>query len=164
MIKIYTDGACSGNPGPGGYGIVLFFGEEKKEISGGFRKTTNNRMELFAAKESLKILKEKSEVILFSDSKYLVEAMEKRWPHRWRLNNWKLNHNKYAENRDLWQELLQLTEEHEVTFKWVKGHSDNPNNNRCDELAVAAAKLEELPPDSFYEKKVEQKNVQMTLF
>ncbi len=150
-IQIFTDGACRGNPGPGGYGVVLIFGDQTKELSGGFRKTTNNRMELLACIEGLRSLKRPCSVVLTSDSKYVVNAMVKGWAKRWRSNGWKLSPSKPAKNPDLWQQLLEQCEEHTVRFKWVKGHSEHPENERCDALAVAASHGKDLPPDFGFE-------------
>ncbi len=151
VIQIYTDGACKGNPGPGGYGVVLISGGRKKELSGGFRKTTNNRMELLACIEGLNALKQQSKVVLTSDSKYVVNAMVKGWAKKWRSKGWKLSPSKPAKNPDLWAQLLDLCSEHKVEFKWVKGHNDHPENERCDELAVAASNGKDLPTDVGYE-------------
>jgi ribonuclease HI len=151
IIEIYTDGACKGNPGPGGYGVVLISNDWKKELSGGFRKTTNNRMELLAAIVGLRSLKQPSHVVLTSDSKYVVNAMVKGWAKRWRSNGWKLSPSKPAKNPDLWDELLNLCDTHTVEFKWVKGHNNHPENERCDELAVEAATEKELPADEGFE-------------
>lgn len=138
-VIIYTDGACSGNPGPGGWGAILKYKETEKEISGGEASTTNNRMELTAAISALKLLKEPCKVYLYSDSKYVVDAMEKGWAISWREKGWKRKGGP-ALNPDLWQELLTLCETHEVEFIWVKGHDTNPHNNRCDQLAVNESK------------------------
>ena len=151
VIQIYTDGACKGNPGPGGYGVVLLAGERKHELSGGFRKTTNNRMELLACIEGLRSLKRPSSVVLTSDSKYVVNAMVKGWAKKWRSRGWKLSPSKPAKNPDLWAQLLDLCSEHKVEFKWVKGHNEHPENERCDELAVAASEGRELPVDEAFE-------------
>ena len=150
-IQVYTDGACKGNPGPGGYGVVLIAGDRKRELSGGFRKTTNNRMELLACIEGLRSLKRPCSVVLTSDSKYVVNAMVKGWAKKWRSKGWKLSPSKPAKNPDLWQQLLDLCDEHTVSFKWVKGHNDHPENERCDELAVAASNGKELPVDLAFE-------------
>lgn len=150
-VSIYTDGACIGNPGPGGYGVVLLYGNHRKELSGGFRLTTNNRMEMMAAIVGLRSLKTSCAVTLYSDSQYLVEAIEKGWALRWQANNWWRNKKEKAANADLWQQLLDLCSQHQVTFKWVKGHAGNPENERCDQLAVQAASQEGLPPDTGYE-------------
>ena len=148
-IIIYTDGACIGNPGPGGYAAIVIAGKTKREISGGFRLTTNNRMELMAAIVALDSLGEKSQVTLYSDSSYLVNSMEQGWAKKWRAKDWKKGK---AENVDLWERLLELCERHGVEFKWVMGHASNPFNNRCDYLSVQAAKGKNLPPDEPYEK------------
>lgn len=134
-ITIYTDGACSGNPGPGGWGAILMFGDTKKEISGGLDNTTNNVMELTAVIESLKILKRPCKVDLYSDSAYVVNAFLQKWIYGWIKKNWKTAVNDPVKNKELWQELYGLTKIHDVTFHKVKGHADNEFNNRCDELA-----------------------------
>ncbi|MGI9860832.1 ribonuclease HI [Moorella naiadis] len=138
QVTIYTDGACSGNPGPGGWGAVLIYGDKRKEISGGEPRTTNQRMEITAAIEALKALKEPCQVRLHSDSAYLINAFRQRWLDRWQRNGWQTINKKPVENQDLWQELLQLTTCHRVEWVKVRGHSDNAENNRCDELARAA--------------------------
>lgn len=134
-ITIYTDGACSGNPGPGGWGAILMFGDTKKEISGGLNNTTNNVMELTAVIEALKMLKRPCKVDLYSDSAYVVNAFLQKWIYGWIKKNWKTAGNDPVKNKELWQELYSLTKIHEVTFHKVKGHADNEFNNRCDELA-----------------------------
>lgn len=139
-VTIYTDGACSGNPGKGGWGALLMYGSSRREISGYDPATTNNRMELMAAIRGLEALKEPCRVQLYSDSAYLVNAMNEEWLKRWVKNGWKTAARKPVENIDLWQEILKLTTLHRVTFHKVKGHSDNPYNNRCDELARLAIK------------------------
>lgn len=139
-VTIYTDGACSGNPGPGGWGAILMFGEHKKELSGGEEKTTNNRMELTAVIAALSALKEPCRVELWSDSKYVIDALEKGWAIGWRKRGWVKADKKPALNPDLWETLLDLTEVHELHYHWVKGHAENPHNNRCDELAVAESR------------------------
>ncbi len=149
-VVIYTDGACSGNPGPGGYGVVLLFGEHRKELSGGFRKTTNNRMELLGAIEGLRALKERCSVKLHTDSQYVVNAIEKGWAAKWRANGWMRNKTDKAVNPDLWEQLLTLCEQHKVEFVWVRGHAGNKENERCDQLAVAAAAKPNLPEDEGY--------------
>ncbi|MBQ7646761.1 MAG: ribonuclease HI [Clostridia bacterium] len=138
-VNIYTDGACKGNPGPGGYGVILEYNGKRKELSEGFRETTNNRMELTAAIVGLKALKEPCRVDLYSDSKYLVDSVTKGWVFAWRKNNWVKSDKKKALNVDLWTELLDLMNIHDITFIWVKGHDGHPENERCDELAVRAA-------------------------
>ncbi len=138
IVTIYTDGACSGNPGPGGWGCVLLFKGYRKEASGGELLTTNNRMELTAAIEALRLLKRNCIVDLYTDSAYLCNAFDKDWLKSWQKNNWKTSAKKDVENRDLWETLLSLCTMHEVRFHKVKGHADNKENNRCDELARAA--------------------------
>ena len=139
-VIIYTDGACSGNPGPGGWGAILMAGENKKEISGGKKDTTNNVMELTAALEALKLLKYPCEVDLYSDSAYLVNGFDKGWIYNWNKNNWKTSNKEPVKNKELWLELIELTNKHKVKFIKVKGHSTNELNNRCDYLATTAAK------------------------
>lgn len=134
-VTIYTDGACSGNPGPGGWGAILMYKENKKEISGGKKDTTNNVMELTAVIEALKLLKFPCKVKLYSDSAYVVNAFLQNWVINWQRNNWKTADKKEVKNKELWQELVELTNIHDITFIKVKGHSDNEYNNRCDELA-----------------------------
>jgi ribonuclease HI len=138
-VEIYTDGACLGNPGPGGFGVVLRYSGHEKEISGGFADTTNNRMELQGAISGLLSLKEPCAVTLYSDSQYLVNSIEKGWAKKWRENGWRKADKSPALNKDLWEELLNLLENHEVKIVWVKGHAGHPENERCDTLAVAAA-------------------------
>ena len=139
-VTIYTDGACSGNPGPGGWGAILAYNGVEKELSGGEAETTNNRMELTAVIEALSALKEPCSVELYSDSRYVIEALEKRWAYGWRSRGWKKADKKPALNVDLWERLLELVERHRVTYHWVKGHAENEKNNRCDEMAVAESK------------------------
>lgn len=141
-VIIYTDGACSGNPGPGGWGSILMYKEKKKEIFGGKKDTTNNVMELTAVIEGLKLLKYPCEVELYSDSAYVVNAFEQGWIYNWVKNNWKTAGKSSVKNQELWQELYHLTKIHKVEFHKVKGHSDNEYNNRCDELARNAIKKE----------------------
>lgn len=136
-VTIYTDGACSGNPGPGGWAAILMAGGAKKEMSGGERDTTNNRMELMAVIEGLKALKRPCKVDIYSDSAYVVNAFEQNWIGKWVKNGWKNSAKAEVANSDLWKELIDLTAMHDVTFHKVKGHADNKFNNRCDELAVA---------------------------
>ena len=136
-VEIFTDGACSGNPGPGGWGVVLRYGGHEKELSGGERDTTNNRMELTAAIEGLSALKEPCRVRLVTDSKYVADGITKGWAASWRSNGWRKADKKPALNVDLWKKLLDLLEKHEVDIEWVKGHAGHPENERCDELAVA---------------------------
>ena len=151
-VVIYTDGACCGNPGPGGYGVVLLFGEHRKELSAGFRLTTNNRMELLGAIEGLRSLKERCSVKLHTDSQYVVNAIEKGWAAKWKANGWMRNKKDKAVNPDLWEQLLTLCQQHKVEFVWVKGHAGNRENERCDVLAVAAAQQRNLPVDEIYER------------
>ena len=151
-VVMYTDGACSGNPGPGGYGTILISGKNRKELSAGFRKTTNNRMELLAVIVGLQALKRPCKVELFSDSKYVVDAINKGWARRWKANNWKRNKKEKALNIDLWKQLLPLLEEHEVKLNWVKGHSTDKENNRADRLAVEASRKPNLPADQGFEE------------
>jgi ribonuclease HI len=146
-VKIYTDGACSKNPGPGGYGVILKYGSKVKELSAGFKKTTNNRMELMAIIAGLSALKEKCQVTVYSDSKYVVDSVVKNWARRWEKNNWYRNKNEKALNPDLWQELLNLIDQHVVKFEWVKGHTGHKENERCDKIAVKAAKGQNLFDD-----------------
>ena len=135
-VTIFTDGACSGNPGPGGYAAILRYKEQEKEISGALKETTNNRMELTAVIMALKTLKEPCEVEIFSDSKYVVDSFKKGWVSNWQKNGWKTSNRKPVLNVDLWKELLILLKVHDVTFFWVKGHNAHPENERCDSLAV----------------------------
>ena len=140
QVELYTDGACSGNPGPGGWGAILIYKGTEKELSGGDKSTTNNRMELTAVIEGLSALKESCIVELYSDSKYVIDGLSKGWAASWRKNGWKKADKKPALNPDLWETLLSLTEKHQMRYHWVKGHAENPYNNRCDELAVAESK------------------------
>ena len=154
-VTIYTDGAAKGNPGKGGYGIVLLSDKLRKELSKGFRLTTNNRMELLAVIVSLEALKKKPEsVIVYSDSKYVVDAVEKKWVFGWE----KINFNK-KKNPDLWIRFLKIYRQHNIAFKWVKGHSDNAENNRCDFLAVEASEEPKLEVDVWYEKSQEKNSL-----
>ena len=150
-VTIYTDGACSGNPGAGGYGVVMLYGTARKELSGGFRKTTNNRMEVLGVIKGLEALKEPCRVTLYSDSKYVVDAIEKGWAKKWKSQGWMRNNKEKASNVDLWERLLDLLEIHQVSFIWVKGHADNLENERCDQLARAAIQENTLENDENYE-------------
>ena len=150
-VVIYTDGACTGNPGPGGYGVVLIYGEHRHELSGGYRRTTNNRMELMGPIKGLEALNQSCRVTLHSDSQYVVEGIEKGWAKRWRGNGWMRNKRERAVNPDLWSKLLDLCEIHEVEFRWVKGHAGDVENERCDQLAVEAAHRKDPPVDEGYE-------------
>ncbi len=136
-VTIYTDGACSGNPGPGGWGAILLYGPHKRELSGGAADTTNNRMELTAVIEALRQLKEPCEVELWSDSKYVIDGLSKGWAKSWKARGWKKADKKPALNPDLWDQLLSLTERHVLRYHWVKGHAEDPYNERCDQMAVA---------------------------
>ena len=139
-VTIYTDGACSGNPGPGGWGAILRYGARELELSGGAAETTNNRMELTAVIEALRRLKEPCAVELYSDSKYVVDALSLGWARSWRAKGWIKSDKKPALNADLWETLLTLCERHELRRRWVKGHAENEYNNRCDALAVAESR------------------------
>ena len=150
IVTIHTDGACIGNPGPGGYGVLLEYNGRRREKSGGYRYTTNNRMELMAVIVGLEALTRPCQVELYSDSRYIVDAMTKGWVEKWRRNGWKLNKKKPAKNPDLWQRLVDLCQMHTVEFNWVKGHSGNEGNEVCDRLATEAARLGNLPQDSGY--------------
>jgi ribonuclease HI len=147
-LIMYTDGAARGNPGPGGYGTILFWGDTKKELSGGFRHTTNNRMELMAVIVGLEALKKEGlTVTIYSDSQYVVKAYEEGWLKNWIATDFKGG----KKNRDLWTRFYELSKKHKLRFRWVRGHADNPYNNRCDELATAAADGTKLDVDIFFE-------------
>lgn len=146
-VQMYTDGAASGNPGPGGYGLILISGPHRKEMSEGFRLTTNNRMELLSVIVGLEMLKTPGcHVDVFSDSKYVVDAIEKKWIDGWIKRGWK-----NVKNPDLWKRYLVIARQHQVKFHWIRGHNGHPLNERCDELAVAASRGGALQPDSWYE-------------
>ena len=149
-VIIHTDGACLGNPGPGGYGAILDHRGRRKELSGGYSLTTNNRMELLAAIVGLEALTRSCQVTLYSDSRYLVDAVNKGWAAKWRSNGWMRNKREPAVNPDLWERLLDLLERHPTDFQWVRGHSGNVDNERCDALASAAAQGDDLAPDPGY--------------
>lgn len=149
-IELFTDGACSGNPGPGGYGVVLKYKGHAKGLSEGFLLTTNNRMEILAVIKGLEALNETCNVSVFSDSKYVIDAITKGWVYKWEANGWMRNKKDPAVNVDLWERLLVLLDEHNVEFHWVKGHAGHPENERCDRLAVAAAAGEDLAEDEGY--------------
>ncbi|NOZ46414.1 MAG: ribonuclease HI [Chlorobi bacterium] len=150
-IVIYTDGAASGNPGPGGYGIVLISGKHRKELSEGYKHTTNNRMELLAVIVALESLKQEgSDVTVYTDSKYVVDAVEKKWVFNWAVKNFKKK-----KNPDLWKRFLKIYPKHNVKFVWVKGHADTAENNRCDELAVQASQKYNLLTDKGYEEQID---------
>jgi ribonuclease HI len=150
-VIIYTDGASLGNPGPGGYGIVLINKGVRRELSGGYRRTTNNRMELMACIKALQALKKDDRAVLFSDSRYMINGISKGWAQRWRRNGWMRSPTQPAENADLWSELLDLLDSRNVEFRWVRGHAGTPENERCDQLAVQAAQKKNLPADDGYE-------------
>lgn len=150
-LVMHTDGACSGNPGPGGYGTVMQFGNHRTELSRGFRRTTNNRMELLAVIAGFEALKQPCTVTVYSDSKYIVDAVNKGWARRWRANGWRRNKREKAENPDLWARLLDLIETHSVVFCWVKGHAGDEGNERADALAVSASTGKNLAADEGYE-------------
>jgi ribonuclease HI len=156
-VVIYTDGACTGNPGPGGYGVVLLHGIHRKELAAGFRLTTNNRMEILGCIAGLQTLKQPCDVTIYSDSRYVVDAMTKAWAVKWRKNGWKRREAggewKDALNADLWDRMLDLCDRHSVTFKWVRGHDGNEGNERCDQLARAAAASGQFQIDLAYEQK-----------
>ncbi len=137
-VYLYTDGACSGNPGPGGYGAILKYGKYEKETCGGEPETTNNRMELLGVIKGLEALNEPCHVILTSDSKYVIDALEQGWAIKWKQNGWMRNKKEKALNPDLWEKLLQLASYHKMEYNWVKGHAGHPENERCDKMAVDA--------------------------
>ncbi|MBN1575563.1 MAG: ribonuclease HI [Chitinispirillaceae bacterium] len=147
QVTIYSDGACSGNPGPGGYGVILSCNGVRKELSGGFRHTTNNRMELMGVIAGLEALKAPCSVTTVTDSRYVVDGIEKGWARRWKASGWMRNSKEPAINPDLWDRLLAAIDRHAVRFTWVQGHAGHPENERCDELAVAAASMPGLPED-----------------
>ncbi len=151
-MSIFTDGACSGNPGPGGYGVILQYGERRRELSAGFRRTTNNRMELMAAIAGLAALKQPCVVALFSDSEYVVKGISKGWARGWRSKAWRRSGGKIVPNWELWRQLLELCEQHQVRLEWVQGHAGHEENERCDELAVLAADGPNLAIDLGYEQ------------
>ncbi len=152
QIQIWTDGGCKPNPGPGGYGVVLVHAKKRKEISGGFRKTTNNRMEIIAAIRALEILKRPCVVTLHSDSQYVVNAMSKGWALKWKQRNWWRTKDSRAANPDLWERLLALCETHQVSFQWLRGHAGHAENERCDVLSTQAREKSGLPADEGFEK------------
>lgn len=146
-VTIYTDGACSGNPGPGGYGVILQHGKQTKELSAGFANTTNNRMEMMAVIAGLSALTQPCQVTVVTDSRYVVDAIQKGWVLKWQKNGWMRNKKERALNVDLWKRLLALIDTHDVTFTWVRGHNHHPENERCDRLAVTAAARSDLSED-----------------
>jgi ribonuclease HI len=151
-VDIYTDGGCINNPGPGGYGVILIHKDRRKELSGGFRRTTNNRMEIVAAIKGLEALRGRCLVTIHSDSQYLVNAIEQGWARRWQANGWRRNQKEKAINPDLWESLLSLLDKHQVRFIWVRGHAGHPENERADELARTAALGKHLAVDEMYER------------
>jgi ribonuclease HI len=151
-VEAFTDGACLVNPGPGGYGVILRYRDREKQLAGGFRRTTNNRMELTGAIKALEALREPCRVTLISDSEYLVNGIGKEWAQNWRAKAWRRKGNTIVPNWDLWRRLLDLCEHHEVQLRWVKGHAGHVENERCDALAVAAAKGPDLEVDFGYER------------
>jgi ribonuclease HI len=155
QVEIYTDGGCDPNPGPGGYGVVLIHPKKRAEASGGFRKTTNNRMEIFAAITGLEMLKQSCVVMLFSDSEYLVNAMTKGWADSWKRKQWWRSKTERVPNRDLWERLVALCDKHKVEFQWVRGHAGHAENERCDQLATIALRKSDLPADDGYESNAE---------
>jgi ribonuclease HI len=154
-VEIYTDGGCEPNPGRGGYGVVLLYRKTRAERSGGFRSTTNNRMEILAAIRGLEMLNQPCKVTLYSDSQYLVRAMMEGWVKKWKKRGWWRTITERPENLDLWQRLDTLCLSHQVEFRWVKGHAGNRENERCDQLSMLALRQKELPADEAYEKKTE---------
>ena len=150
-VTIHTDGSCLGNPGPGGYGAILDYQGQERELSGGFRRTTNNRMEILGVIVGLEALTEPCTATIYSDSRYVVDAIEKGWARKWKANGWMRNKREAAVNPDLWDRLLRALDKHEVGLKWVRGHAGNAGNTRADRLAVAAAKGTSLPRDDGYE-------------
>ena len=151
-VELHTDGACSGNPGPGGWGALLRYGKKEKELSGGYRLTTNNRMELMACIVALQQIKKSSKkLVLFSDSSYVVNGISKGWVKKWRTCGWLKSDKKPVINQDLWEKLYLLQERLDIEFRWVKGHAGNPLNERCDQLAVQSARGSDLPVDVGYQ-------------
>lgn len=158
-ITIYSDGCCLGNPGPGGYGAIVIDGGKPRELSGGYKLTTNNRMELTGAIVALESLGGRQAVTLYTDSKYVVDAMRLGWAKKWQANGWRRNKKEPALNPDLWQRLLELCERLQVDFRWVKGHHTSAGNNRCDALANEAARKPGLPPDRGYQPAPKQRKL-----
>ncbi len=160
-VTIYTDGACSGNPGPGGYGVLMQSGTHKKELAQGYRRTTNNRMELMAVIAGLSILTRPCTVTLYSDSRYVVDSIEKGWAKSWKSRGWVKADKQPASNADLWARALDLLAKHKVKLVWVKGHASNAGNNRCDEIAVAATRSGNLLIDAGFEAAKEAKSASL---
>jgi ribonuclease HI len=156
-VTIYSDGGCAPNPGPGGYGVVLLYNGHRRELSGGYRLSTNNRMELTAAIRGLEALKEPCDVRLLTDSQYVVNGILKGWAKKWRANGWRRADKQPAENTDLWEQLLELCEKHNVRMEWVRGHAGNKENERCDAL-VAGARKAGMPPDIVYERNLKKQD------
>lgn len=154
IVTIYTDGGCIGNPGPGGYGVVMLYGNRRKELTGGFRRTTNNRMEMMAAIVGLQTLKRPCRVVVYTDSQYLVDSIKKGWAKRWRKRGWMRWNDERAANADLWAQLLDLCDQHDVTFKWIRSHAGTEENERCDQLAIQSASCKDLPADTGYENEM----------
>jgi ribonuclease HI len=152
-VTIYTDGGCIKNPGPGGYGVVLLYGPKRREISGGYRRTTNNRMEIMAAIVGLEALRYRCAVTLYTDSQNLANSITKGWAKRWRANGWMRNAEEPALNPDLWERLLKLCDQHQVRFEWLKGHAGHTENECCDRLSTQAARGKDLPVDEGYENR-----------
>ena len=151
QVTIHTDGSCIGNPGPGGFAAILNYKDQEKELIGGFRRTTNNRMEILAVIAGLEALTERCSVTVYSDSRYVVDAIEKGWAKKWQDNGWMRNKRERAVNPDLWERLLSAIDKHEVELKWVRGHAGNAGNMRADRLAVSAANGTDLPRDEGFE-------------
>ena len=156
VVHAFSDGSAIGNPGPGGYGALLVWNGREKELSAGFRLTTNNRMELMGAIAALEALKRPSSVLLSTDSQYVVNGIQKGWAKKWRANGWRRNKKEMALNPDLWERLLRQVERHGVTFEWVRGHAGHPENERCDELANSAARANPVLVDEQFEKTAAQ--------
>jgi len=156
-VYVFTDGACSGNPGPGGYGAIIRYKDTDKELSAGFADTTNNRMELMGVIAALECLKEPCEAVVTTDSQYVVNGIEKGWALKWKSKGWMRNSKEKAQNADLWDRLLNAVSRHNVKFEWIRGHSGHAENERCDKLAVAAAAKKNLPPDVWFSQNYQEK-------
>lgn len=155
-VIMYTDGACTGNPGPGGYGVILKSGQHRKEISAGYRQTTNNRMELMAVIAGLEAVKKRCRITIYTDSRYIAESINNRWVYQWKEKGWRRSKRQLAQNIDLWEKLLQLLDEHQVEVEWVKGHIGEQENERADKLAVQASRGPHLLVDEYYENLIAQ--------
>ena len=151
-VHLFTDGACSGNPGPGGWAAILEWGPHRREISGGYRLTTNNRMEIIAVIEGLKLLTRSCSVRVFTDSRLIVDAFDKKWIKNWMENDWRKSDKSKVKNRELWIKLNSMTKDHQVHFEWIRGHSGHTQNELCDKLAVSASRNPNLPADEVYER------------